>query len=172
MTARGCSNWTAKRHFHFSVTRPPTGPLQCVDQHPNQVVSFDIPTADLKQYHRFALVNTAGTFPPLVAEIPAADPPPPGPTLDKDQKISVSQFDVKTVTFKGKNLDQVKKVLFDRSVLRFTPAKDGKSIVISLSAAVTSKAPRSVELQLISDDNDPVTAPLTVTPAATPKASK
>jgi hypothetical protein len=161
-----------KKTFHFPGTRPLTGSLQCVDQYPNQVVSFDVPTADLKQYHRFALVNTAGKFPPLVGDIPAADPPPPGPELDKDQKISVSQYDVKTITFKGKNLDQVKKVIFDKSDLHFTPAKDGKSIVIGLSAAVTSKAPRSVELQLISDDNDPVIAPLTVTPAATSKASK
>jgi hypothetical protein len=106
-----------------------------------------------------------------VGEIPPQDPPPPGPSLDKDQKISVSQYDVKTVTYKGKNLGQVTKVLFDKMSLNFKASDDGKTIVISLSAAVTAK-PRSAELELISDDNDPLLAPLTVTAAATLKAGK
>jgi hypothetical protein len=148
--------------------------LTCADK-VAQILNLDMTTAVLKQYHRFVLINEETDlhhyFPPLVGEIPSPDPPPPGPAIDKDQKVSVSQYDVKTITFKGKNLDQVKKVLFDKAELQFTPSKDGKTIVIVLSAAVTAK-PRNVELQLISDDNDPVTAPLTVTAAPAPKAGK
>ena len=150
---------------------PPTGGLRCIDRSA-QVLGLDIPTADLKQYHHFAMVNLAGNFPPLVGEIPAPDPPPPGPSLDKDQKISVVQNDVKAVTFKGKNLDQVKQVLFDKMKLGFTPGKDGKTIAIYLSRAVTAKPRTNAELQLISDDNDPVEAPLTVTPAPASKGDK
>jgi hypothetical protein len=104
----------------------------------------------------------------MVGDIPPQEPPPPGPSLDKDQKISVTQYDVKTVTFKGKSLGQVTKVLFDKAALDFTVGDDSKTIVINLSAAVTAK-PRNVELQLISDGNDPVLAPLMVTPSAAPK---
>lgn len=71
---------------------------------------------------------------------------------------------MKAITFKGKNLDQVTKVLFDKTSLNFQFDKDGTNITIILSKAVTDK-PRSVELQFISDDNDPVLAPLSVTPA-------
>jgi hypothetical protein len=153
-----------------TAPEPLDGALKCAD-HRTEMLSLDMRTADLKQYHRFALLNNEGVFPPIVGEIPPQDPPPPGPSVDKDQKISVSQYDVKTVAYKGKNLNQVTKVLFDKTGLDFKPSDDGKTIVISLAAAVTAK-PRSVELQLISDGNDPVLAPLTVTAAPTPKAGK
>jgi hypothetical protein len=149
---------------------PPSGALKCADEHLRKL-SLDVPTNDLKQYHRFALVNTEGVYPLMLGDIPKPEPPPPGPSLDKDQKVSVSQYDVKTVTYKGKNLDQVKKVLFDKAELRFTASDDGKKIVISLSPTVTSK-PRSVELQLVSDDNDPVMAPLSVISAPAQNTEK
>lgn len=156
----------------FPVSKPgsqvPSGPsLKCADQVHN-ILGFDAPTAYLKQYRHFALVNTEAIFPLMVGDIPPQEPPPPGPSLDKDQKISVTQYDVKTVTFKGKSLGQVTKVLFDKAALDFTVGDDSKTIVINLSAAVTAK-PRNVELQLISDGNDPVLAPLMVTPSAAPK---
>lgn len=153
-----------------AAPEPRDGALKCADHH-TEMLGLNMRSADLKQYHRFALLNKEGVFPVMVGEIPQQDPPPPGPSLDKDQKISVSQYDVKTVTYKGKNLGQVTKVLFDKTSLNFKASDDGKTIVISLAAAVTTK-PRSVELQLISDGNDPVLAPLTVTAAATPKAGK
>jgi hypothetical protein len=42
-------------------------------------------------------------------------PSPPGAVLDKDQKLSVAQYDVKTATYRGQNLDHIKKVLFDKA---------------------------------------------------------
>lgn len=157
-----------------NVPVPSGGGVKCMDHGPPEMLSLDMPTADLKQYHRFALlntVNTVGKFPPIVGDIPPQEPPPPGPSLDKDQKISVAQYDVKSVTYKGKNLDQVKKVLFGKVELSFTVGKDGKTIVIELSPVVTEK-PRNVELQLISDDNEPVLAPLSVTAATAQKVGK
>jgi hypothetical protein len=109
---------------------------------------------------------------PLVGDIPKADPPPPGPSLDKDQKISVAQFSTRTVKFTGKNLDQVTKVLFGKQQIVIVKAED-KDIIISLTPVVTRRAPSDpVELQLFSDGNDPVIAPLTIVPAKPVPAPK
>ena len=131
-----------------------------------------MPTADLKQYHQLELINTELIFSPLLGDIPVPAPPPPGPSLDKDQTILVPQNVAKWVTYKGKNLDQVKKVLFDKESLDYTCNKDGSAISIRLTRGVTSKPGTDDELDLISDDNDPVHAPFTVTPATTQKAGK
>jgi hypothetical protein len=149
---------------------PPSARLHCVSQQA-EMLGLDIPTKELKQYHRFALVNKEGVFHVMVGDIPPQDPPPPGPELDKDQKIAVAQYDVKSVSYKGKNLGQVNKVVFDKTGLDFKSSDDGKTIVISLGSAVTAK-PRNVELQLISDGNDPVLAPLTVNATPIPKGGK
>ncbi len=153
-----------------AAPRPTGGALRCL-QHQPDMLALDIPTADLKSYRRFVLINKEALYPVLMADVPPADPPPPGPSLDKDQKVSVVQDDVKSVTYKGKHLDAVSAVRFDKMSLRFKPADDGKSIVINLAAEVTAK-PRSAELELISEGNDPVPAPLTVTPHSTPRGDK
>ena len=142
--------------------------LTCPDKKV-QLFQLDIATKDIKQYHHFVLLDPSGMYPPLVGDIPEADPPPPAPSLDKDQKVSVAQYAVKTVTFTGKNLDQVTKVLFGATVLQSKFSDDGKSIVILLDKTVTDK-PREVELQFISDGNDPLSAPMKVSPA--PSAPK
>jgi hypothetical protein len=104
---------------------------------------------------------------PLVGDIPKPEPPPPGPLLDKDQKVSVVQHDVHPVKFTGKHLDEVTKVLFDKVELRIVKQED-KEIVISLSPEVTNKVRDDVGLQLLSDENDPAIATLSVT---APKAA-
>lgn len=151
--------------------------LACLD--PDQsILSLQIDAKTLKPYHQFLLVNVPGhTKPddpkspleqarsPIVGSIPAAQPAPPAPTLEKDQKISIAQFETKPITFTGKHLDLVTKVLFDTVPLRIVKQED-KSIVISLSRRETEKAPADIQLQLLSDGNDPVLASFSVTPAA------
>jgi hypothetical protein len=154
---------------------PPSIAFQCVDPK-TQTVSFDYPAKDLKPYHHFLLVNRpqpTSTEPnpvarsPLIADIPKPEPPPPGPSLDKDQKVSATLNDVHPVKFTGKHLDQVTKVLFDKTELRIVSQED-KEIVISLSPLVTSKVRDEVGLQLLSEGNDPVIAKLSVTATKTP----
>lgn len=139
--------------------------LKCLDSG-HKVLSFDIRSNDLKQYKRFTLVHSKEAFPPLVGDVPAAAPPPPGPSLDKTQTVSVAVGDVKAVSFTGSNLDQVTKVLFGGKAELPIAKKSGTSISITLSKEVTATA-GSKEFQLISDGNDFVTATLTV---VTPKA--
>jgi hypothetical protein len=143
---------------------PASGGLHCADP-AGKMLSFELPAKTLKAYHRFMLVND--TRAPLIGEIPGADPAPPGPTLDKDQSVSVAQNDVHPVTFKGKHLDEVTKVLFDTQALSIV-SQSSAQIVISLSPAVTSKPRGEVGLQLISEGHDPLIAKLIITAPKTP----
>ena len=167
-----CSDWVLQlneekefRLLSDGAPIPADGGLKCVD-HKKQVLSLEIPAKDLKSYHRFLLVNRIqkDPKPPLIGDIPAPEPPPPGPSLDENQKLSVSQNDIPVVKLTGKHLDQVTKVLCDKIQLKIVKQED-KEIVISLPPEVTGKARDNVALQLISDGNDPVIALLTVTAA-------
>ena len=143
-----------------------SGPeLKCLDKG-SQTLSLDLPTKDLKQYQHFVLVHD--TFAPLVGDIPAAAPPPPGPSVDKPQTVTVG--DLSIVAFTGANLDQVTQVLLPDGTPLTIVKKDSKSITIGLSKAVTSQARNNIQLRFNSDGNDPVIAILVVAAAATPKA--
>ena len=137
--------------------------LVCVNK-AEQMLSLEISAKTLKPYHHFLLVNKPANspWPPLVGDIPAANPPPPGPSLDKDQKVTVGHNNVRIITFTGKHLDQISQVLFDSKPVKVVKKED-KSIVLSLSRVETGKAPALVQLQLLSDGNDPVLAEFTVT---------
>jgi hypothetical protein len=172
-----CTDWKVQLEDGKDVplgrsADPSIGTLTCIDKG-NTVLSWNISAKALHSYHRFVLLSKSAMseVPPktpllLVGDIPAPIPPPPGPSLDKGQKVTVGQYDSVPVKFTGKNLDQVTKVLFEKKSLDFTQ-KDGKEIQISLSRAVTDK-PSDVKLQLISDDNDPVLAEVIVAPKLTP----
>jgi hypothetical protein len=192
-----CSGWTAELNYNTIIpkalpgARPVPGPAapaaktpagkpqvgkppedkgsaRCADSGSATVgktLELDVPTKLLKGITHVLLVKAGEE--PLVADIPKPDPPPPAPSLDKDQKISVVQNDVKPVTFKGKHLDQVTKVLFDKTQLTIVSQED-KAIVVSLSAELTAKPRSSVQLQMLSDGNDPILADLFVTAAKSP----
>jgi hypothetical protein len=150
--------------------KPPVdkGSAKCADKGPHtagKTLELDIPTKMLKGVTHVLLVKEGKA--PLVGDIPKPDPPPPGPSLDKDQKVSVVQNDVKPVTYKGKHLDEITKVLFDKTELKIV-SQDDKEIVVSLSREITAKPRSSVQLQMLSDGNDPVLADLAVTEAKAP----
>ena len=147
---------------------PPSVALKCADVK-TQTLGFDIPANDLKGHHHLMLINREKPTPrpPLVGDIPKSEPPPPGPSLDKDQKVSVPINDVHPVKFTGKHLDEVTKVLFDKVSLTIVKKED-KEILISLSPQITSKVRENVGLQLLSEDNDPVIATFSVVPAKSP----
>lgn len=152
------------------AAKPPEdkGSAKCADSSSDSVgktLELDVPTKLLKGVTHVLLVKSGEE--PLVGDIPKPDPPPPAPSLDKDQKVSVAQYDVKPVTFKGKHLDQVTKVLFDKTQLTIVSQED-KEIVVSLSLEVTAKPRSSVQLQMLSDGNDPVLADLSVSAAKAP----
>ena len=136
------------------------GSATCADKMFN-IVALSVPSTLLKGVHHVMLTRDGNK--PLIGDIPAPDPPPPGPTLDKSQKVSVAQNDVGPVTFKGTHLDEITKVLFDKTELGIVN-KSATQIVVSLSKVLTAK-PREVGLLMLSDGNDPLIAPLTVTPA-------
>jgi hypothetical protein len=137
--------------------------LTCLEKS-SDTLAFNIDSDTLSKYKRFVL--TKDTFAPFQAEIPKSDAPSPSPTVDKP--ASVKQNDLGTVTFTGKYLDKVTKVLLDKTELKIvTQAKD--KIVISLPKEVTEKARENVQLQLLSDGNDPVLATVTVVGVPEPK---
>jgi hypothetical protein len=190
-----CSGWTAELDYNTIIKALPGAPpvpgsaapaaktpdgkphgkqpedkgvARCADSSSATVgktLELDLPTKLLKGITHILLVKPSEE--PLVADIPKPDPPPPAPSLDKDQKISVVQNDVKPVTFKGKHLDQVTKVLFDKTQLTIVSQED-KEIVVSLSSDLTAKPRSSVQLQMLSDGNDPVLADLSVIAAKAP----
>jgi hypothetical protein len=183
-----CVGWTAELDYKTIIANIPSGATppvpspgaapgkpsedkgiaRCADSGPDTVgktLELDMPTKLLKGVTHVLLVKEGEE--PLVGDIPKPDPPPPSPSLDKEQKISVVQYDVKPVTYKGKHLDQVTKVLFDKIQLTIVSQED-KEIVVSLSPEVTAKPRSSVQLQMLSDGNDPVLAELAVTAAKAP----
>jgi hypothetical protein len=153
---------------------PMHGGVRCVDP-PRQMLSFEIPAQDIKPYHHFLLIDGAGlaSRASLVGDLPPAEPPPPGPSLDKDQTIILAQCDVHPVKFTGKRLDQVSKVLYDKMPLSIV-SKEDKNITISVPSEITAQPRDNVGLQLISEGNDPVIAKLTVTakPGCKPDKTK
>jgi hypothetical protein len=174
-----CSDWTAELDYKTVIPKadsavpvvpggkPPEdkGSAKCADKGPNaagKTLELDIPTKMLKGVTHVLLVKEGKA--PLVGDIPKPDPPPPQPSLDKDQRVSVVENDVKPVTYKGKHLDEITKVLFDRTELKIVSQED-EEIVVSLSPEITAKPRSSVQLQMLSDGNDPVLADLTVTEA-------
>jgi hypothetical protein len=153
------------------ATAPRAGALRCLDKK-GQMLRLDLPSRTLKPYHHFLLLtNTRDGKPraPLIGDIPPADAPPPGPTLDKGQVAKVNQNDVRTVKYSGKNLDQVTKVLFDKTALTIV-SQTKTEIVVGLSREITNRPREDVELQLISDGNDPVLAKLVVLARKPPPA--
>lgn len=135
----------------------------CMDTKSKNVVELVIDSKDLKGVHRLMFVNKKQEYPPLTVEIPAGDSTPEKPVLDKDQKIAVSQYDVKTVTFIGQNLQAITKVYFDNLQLRIVE-QEAKKIVVSIPAVLTAKPRDNAELQFQSDSNDPLIGAITVTP--------
>jgi hypothetical protein len=109
--------------------------LECVDRS-EEMLSFEISAKTLKPYHHFLLVNrpTERGVPPQpsrVGDIPPADPAPPAPSLDKDQKVTVAQNSTKIITFTGKHLDQITKVLFDKIPLNIVSVAVKKGAILA-----------------------------------------
>lgn len=136
---------------------------ECADKKSNNVVRLSIDSKDLKGVHRLMFVRKDGQSPPLTVDIPKDDSTSTKPSLDKNQKITLAQYDVRTVTFTGKNLGDITKVYFDKIELRIVDQED-KKIVLSIPAIVTAKPRATAELQFQSDGNDPLIGLITVTP--------
>lgn len=83
-------------------------------------------------------------------------------------KATAPQYSIQAVTFTGQSLDAVTNVVVDGLSLDIADKKPER-ISINLKREVTEKPRPSVELQLLSDGNDPVIATLTVTPTPEPK---
>jgi hypothetical protein len=183
------NNWFVQLEDGVAIHRTDVAPpgstdikgskLTCLDTSLD-ILSLEVDAKALKPYHQFLLVDPYAYTkpndptspkgpprPPIAGDIPDAMPAPPAPSLDKGQKVSVSQFDTKPVTFTGKHLDLVTKVLFDKVALSIVKQVD-RSIIISLSRQETEKAPADIQFQLLSDGNDPILAEVTVTPASKP----
>lgn len=152
-----CDGWT----LQFETGVPKDGSLNCIDPK-KRIASFDIPIEYLQTYRHFLLTKPGEE--PLIGDVPPWSPPPrPSPSLDSGQNVSVAQYDVRPVVFTGQHLDQIDKVLFDKTELEIV-AQSPNRIAISLSPDVTSRARTQVGLLLLSDGHDPIVAPLTVSP--------
>jgi hypothetical protein len=155
--------WTLMLDPDHTYTSP-DAQLTCVGAG-SKTLGFDIDSDTLSKYKRLVLTKNNLV---LEAEIPKADAPSPEPVVDKTPAVTVQQYSITTVTFTGKYLDKVTKVMFDKTALEIVK-KEAKTLVVSLSKDVTEKPRAVVQLQLLTDGNDPVLATLTVTPAPEPK---
>jgi hypothetical protein len=158
--AQLCTGWSLSLDGKKSYSAGDSE-LKCLDRESN-TVALTVKNDDLKSAKRFVMTKMDRA--PLQAEIPKSDAPSPAPVVDKTKKVTVQQYDVVAVTFQGTNFDKVTKVLFDKVQLDILE-KDAKHIVIGLTRDVTDKPRSSVDLQLLSDGNDPVVANLTITPS-------
>jgi hypothetical protein len=161
--AKLCDGWTLELDPDKIYKWGTAKELTCLAD--GNTLAFNLASSTLGSYKRFVL--TKAGFPPLQAEIPKSDAPSPSPVVDATA-VSVQQNDFGTVAFTGKYLDKVTKVLLDKTELKIVQQEAGK-IVISLPKDVTEKPRKKVELQLISDGNDPVLATFAVTATPEPK---
>ncbi len=145
-------------------------------------LSLDISATQLKDYKQLLLVHrlsqsTAACGVQLtniddtrLGAIPDAKPKPPAPSITKGpQPASVQQYSSQTIEIDGTNLDQIKTVLFDKTQLKIVN-QDAGSLIISIPRSMTQKPANHDQIQLISDQNDPVLINLDVT--ANPSAAK
>ena len=153
-----CQEWTAQltpsKQYPIGVVTNGLGAV-CADTKSRNVVQLAVDSKDLKGVHRLMFVNNRGNYPPLTVDIPGDATAPLKPALDKSQKISLAQNDVKTVTFTGTNLAEITKVYFDKTELGIVQ-KDSKKIVVSIPAIVTAQPRVNAELLFQSEDNDPL----------------
>jgi len=148
-------------------------------------LSLDISATQLKNYKQLLLVHRLSQSRAAcsvqltnidetrLGAIPDAKPKPPAPTITKGpQPPSVQQYSSQTIEIDGANLDQIKTVLFDKTKLSIVN-QDAGTLIISIPRSMTQKSATHDQIQLLSDQNDPVLVSLDVTanPAA-PKKEK
>ncbi len=163
-----CDGWTAVLDG-ATTYKPDAKELVCSDADAGKpksghTLQLNIPSATLNPHKRIALTKPGRA--PLSAEIPKSDIPPAKPVVSS--KATAPQYSIQAVTFTGQSLDAVTKVVVDGLFLDIADKKPER-ISINLKREVTEKPRPSVELQLLSDGNDPVIATLTVTPTPEPK---
>ena len=165
---------------------PPIEPvLRCMDAVGGSKLSLDISATQLKNYKQLLLVHRLSQSRAAcsvqltnidetrLGAIPDAKPKPPAPTITKGpQPPSVQQYSSQTIEIDGANLDQIKTVLFDKTKLSIVN-QDAGTLIISIPRSMTQKSATHDQIQLLSDQNDPVLVSLDVTanPAA-PKKEK
>lgn len=133
---------------------------------------MDIAAAQIKDYKKLVLVHRGdnGIDKTRVGTIPDAKYKPPAPKITKGpEPASVQQYSSRTIELDGTDLDQIKKVLFDKTELKIVN-QDAESLIISIPRSMTQKPASHDQIQLISDQNDPVLINLDVT--ANPAAPK
>ena len=150
-----------------------------MDANGRSKLSLDISAAQLKNYKQLLLVHHLGSDTATcgrqltnidetrVGAIPDAKPKPPAPKITKGpEPASVQQHSSQTIEIDGTNLDQIKTVLFDKTPLKVVN-QDAGSLIISIPLSMTKDAARHDQIQLISDQNDPVLVNLEVTANST-----
>ena len=162
---------------------PPIQPLlRCMDATRGSKLDLDISATQLKSYKQLLLVHrepqngsdcsveSSNIDDTRLGSIPDAKPKPPAPTITKGPTpASVQQYSSQTIEIDGTNLDQIKTVLFDKTQLKIVN-QDAGSLIISIPPSMTQKPANHDQIQLISDQNDPVLINLDIT--ANPSAAK
>jgi hypothetical protein len=146
--------------------------LKCVDVARQSKLSLDIAAAQIKNFKKLVLVHRGdkGIDSTRIGTIPDAKYKPPAPKISKGpEPASVQQYSSQTIELDGTDLDQIKKVLFDKAELEIVN-QDAESLIIGIPRSMTEKPASHDQIQLISDQNDPVFINLDVT--ANPAALK
>jgi hypothetical protein len=147
--------------------------LSCINDVQRPALALDIAAGQIKNYKKLVLVSRGdkGINGTRVGTIPDAKYKPPAPKITKGpEPASIQQYSSRTIELDGTDLDQIKKVLFDKTELKIVN-QDAESLIVSIPESMTKKPASHDQIQLISDQNDPVFISLDVTanPAATKK---
>ena len=148
--------------------------LSCINDVQKRTLGLDIAAAQIKNYKKLVLIHRNGNNridKTRIGTIPDAKYKPPAPKITKGpEPASIQQYSSRTIELDGTDLDQIKKVLFDKTELKIVN-QDAESLIVSIPESMTNKPASHDQIQLISDQNDPVFISLDVTanPAATKK---
>lgn len=173
-----------KQSADVSGPAPFTPVLHCIDAGRLNKLALDISSKQLAKYKQLLLVHHMDKAPAScdrehptdidetrLGDIPEAKVKPQAPAITKGPTPpSVQQYTSQAIKLEGTHLDQIKTVLFDQTKLAIVN-QDAGSLTITIPLSMTKRPANHDQIELLSDQNDPVPFNLDVTanPASTRK---
>jgi hypothetical protein len=117
----------------------------------NSLMNLDLPIAVLAGLKNLVVIPPAGKGRPVIVAIPGETPAPAKAAIDNSKPPHVAQDTSAGVVLAGKALGAVKRVSFEKDDLSYEVSKDGNSMTVFVTRALTAK-PGIVQVLLRTDD--------------------